>query len=208
MKTTKKVEEPKFNLIKKQDKFEIREYEQGFVFAEVIKKNNRKSALYESFVILSEYIFTKHEFVKTCQNDLIKEYKSISMTAPVIQYMYNQENNQENQEINDLSIENNDQTWGVRFIMPSEFNINPKALPTPKTTEINIIDQTGSQKFLCLLFNGNANNQVILEKIYELKNFIKINSIKTKNNNIYISFYNPPWTIPSLKRNELWIEIE
>jgi hypothetical protein len=65
------IETPRFNIVQKDGKFEIREY-QEYINASVEIESDYKSAINEGFRILADYIFGNNR-AKT----------SISMTAPV-----------------------------------------------------------------------------------------------------------------------------
>ncbi|MBM4317837.1 MAG: heme-binding protein [Deltaproteobacteria bacterium] len=71
--STMAYEEPKYSVLKKWDKIEIRQYE-SYLVAETLVQGNRETSGKTGFKLLASYIFGKNQ-----------DHKTISMTAPVIQ---------------------------------------------------------------------------------------------------------------------------
>ena len=57
-------------------------------------------------------------------------------------------------------------------------------------------------------FNGRNEEDNILKHEKKLLKFMEINSIFVHDENPEYAFYNPPWTLPVLRRNEVMIEIK
>lgn len=185
-KTNYNLEKAEFKIVKKENDFEVREYDE-IIFAQTQKTSTRKEAMYMGFRSLF---------------DFIKKNK-IPMTVPVFQ----QQSPEDFFEINEKSIQDPQKTWLIRFVMPKNFE-NFNITENFQSSEVSIFKQK-KKKFLVLEFSGNATNQKILHKIHEIKDFMEKNSLKPKNGNeIIIAFYNSPWTLPFLKKNEILIEIE
>ncbi len=194
MNKNSQAKEPSFNLIKKDGDFEIRKYP-ALIFAETKKIGTRKEAMNSGFKTLASYIFTKHQIK---EGDEMKMEK-IPMTIPVLAFA-------ENFEINETSIIDGSNSWIIRFVMPEGKELS--WFPKSQTPEIQIF-QEESKQFLCLKFHGFPTNKEIIEKISEIKDFSQKHSIKIKDpKKVILAFYNPPWDIPFLKRNEIMIEID
>lgn len=96
-----------------------------------------------------------------------------------------------------------DKGWIVSFTMPTSYNID--TLPRPVNEAINIKEIPG-KKMAVITFNGRSEKKNILKHENKLLEFLNKNSFKYDKNTIY-AFYNPPWTLPVLKKNEVMFEI-
>ena len=108
----------------------------------------------------------------------------IKMTAPVIQQPF-------------------DKGWRVSFVMPSTFSID--TLPQPINNKI-AIKQIPENKMAVITFNGKNEEKNISNHEAILMDFITKNNLKCDKIPIY-AFYNPPWTLPILRKNEIMFEI-
>ena len=106
------------------------------------------------------------------------------MTAPVIQ-------------------EGNGKLWKVRFIMPSQYTLD--TLPKPNNASVKIV-QLPARRFAVIRFSGVPDNEDLKERTEQLIDWLKKQNLKTMGEPVY-AFYNPPWTLPFFRRNEVMIEI-
>lgn len=180
------VEQPKYTIEYKERNIQIRLYEPVIV-AEVSVEGNREEAIGMGFRILADYIFGNNTSKqKIAMTSPVKEQKSekIAMTSPVTQQM-----------------ENN--LWNIQFVMPSEYSVNSLPIPNNKNIKIKKID---SSNFVVIKFNGKNEKKNISKHEHKLMEFIKKKKLLSKGAPVY-AFYNPPWTLPVLRRNEIMIEI-
>ena len=89
--------------------------------------------------------------------------------------------------------------WKISFMMPSNYNMNN--LPLPKDSAIDIHEQK-SHSYVVIRFSGFNSEENLTKNESLLSSYIKTNKINVIGNPIY-AFYNPPWTIPFFKRNEI-----
>ena len=183
-------EEPEFKIILKDGQIEIREYTPKII-AQVKVFGDFDDASSKGFKILADYIFG---------NNKSKDGNSkIEMTAPVEMESLPQKINM----TKPLLTEGNDNTWIVSFIMPNEFTL--ATLPKPNNKSIKILSLP-IQKYAVIVFSGLVRESSYLEKEKLLNQFIKKEKLKTFGE-IKIARYNPPWTLPFFRRNELMIKI-
>ena len=183
------VNEPKYTVISSEENIEIREYIPILV-AQVLVEGERKSAISKGFRILADYIFGNNEGrekISMTAPVIQQEGEKISMTAPVIQ-----------QESSDSF------HWYVRFVMPSEYTID--TLPRPKNTQIVIIP-IPSKRYAVIRFSGFPTEKVLKKNLSVLEQYTIAKQVHGIGKPIY-AFYNPPWTLPFLRRNEIMIELE
>ena len=181
-----KVEQPKYEVILSQGDIEIRNYNQ-MTTAEVAIDGKRKEAIKSGFKILAGYIFGDN-----------KLREDIAMTAPVRQ--------QSNKKISMTTPVRQRKVcgrWKISFILPSQYSISTIPIPNHKDISIEKID---SKKYAVIKFSGINSDQNIHFYESKIKNYLLENRIQTVSSPIY-AFYNPPWTMPFLRRNEIMIEV-
>lgn len=179
----KDVKTPEYSLSKKQGNIEIRTYPPLLV-AEVTTQGSRKEAINQGFKILANFIFGEN-IKMTAPVVQQASSQKIKMTAPVIQKPVG--NNQ----------------WQIRFIMPSHYTL--KSLPTPKDPRIKVYLQP-SEKVVVIRFSGRMTKRNLKHHLEILQNYIQQNNLNIKGKAIY-AFYNPPFTLPFIRRNEIMFEL-
>lgn len=181
-----KVENPQYKVLSKENNIEIREYS-PIIIAEVNVTGDRKEAVNKGFRILADYIFGNNTVKAKISMTAPVQQKSnekISMTAPVTQKGENNE-------------------WQVSFIMPKKYTL--ETLPKPNNEAVKI-KEIGSKKYIAVIFSGFASAKNIQKNQQILDSYILKNKIKNNSKIIY-AFYNPPWTLPFMRRNEIMYEI-
>ena len=200
-------EEPEFSLIKKEGDFEIRSYAPKII-AEVKVKGSYDDATSAGFKLLADFIFgnntsTNNESSKiemTAPVISSIENKKIAMTAPVISSIENKKIAMTAPVIS----EKNEHAWLISFVMPSEYSLDN--LPRPNNTSIKIIAKD-SETYAVIIFSGLVRESSFNEKIDLLNKYIIKNNYEL-DGNVQIARYDPPWTLPFLRRNELLIKIK
>tara|TARA_B100000795_G_C22776618_1_gene430297 strand:+ start:151 stop:768 length:618 start_codon:yes stop_codon:yes gene_type:complete len=184
-------EEPEFKLTFKDSNFEIREYAPK-ILAQVNVQGDFNRASSKGFKVLANYIFGNNISVDgsskidmTAPVVMEPVSKKIEMTAPVITEGENEE-------------------WIVSFVMPKEYTL--KTLPKPNNKNISITSLP-KEKFAVIIFSGLVRESNYNEQIKLLKNFIITKNLKTIMP-FQIARYNPPWTLPFFRRNELMIRVD
>lgn len=177
------VENPDYKVITSHDNIEIRDYA-PMILAEVEVSGERKPAIREGFKVLADYIFGNNISNKTASvtNELSEK---MAMTAPVTQEQHRDK-------------------WKVRFVMPKKYSL--ETLPKPKSKEVVLISLP-ARRFVVIRFSGLTDDANIQQHKEELNAYILAEKLKTVGEPIF-AFYNPPWTLPFLRRNEVMIEID
>jgi DNA gyrase inhibitor GyrI len=181
------VEQPDYKVVTSQENIEIRVYP-PMILAEVEVSGERKQAIREGFEILADYIFGNNTFNKNIEmtapvtNELSEK---MAMTAPVLQ-------------------EQHMDKWKVRFVMPKKYSF--ETLPKPNSKKVTLIPLP-ARRFAVIRFSGLADNESIKLHTEELKAYIVAEKLNPIGGTV-LAFYNPPWTIPFLRRNEVMIEVD
>ncbi len=180
------VEQPKYRVILSDKNIELREYA-PMLLAEVEVSGERKEAIKQGFKMLADYIFgnnvskTKMEMTAPVTSELNEK---LAMTAPVMQ-------------------QGQGDKWKVRFVMPAGYTLD--TLPKPNSSSVNLIS-IPAKRFVVIHFSGLAAEDNIQLHTEELKAYISEQNLKTIGSPV-LAFYNPPWTLPFLRRNEVMIEV-
>ncbi len=180
------VEKPDYKVIQTERNIEIRQYE-PMIIAEVEVDGKREDAIREGFRLIADYIFGNN----TVQRD-------IAMTAPVQQ--------QESQKIAmtaPVQQQSTGRSWQISFVMPSKYSM--ETLPEPKNDRVRL-KEIMTKKFVVIKFSGTNSNENVTEHENQLMKYIESNQIKIIDSPKY-AFYNAPWTLPFMRRNEVMIEI-
>ena len=93
--------------------------------------------------------------------------------------------------------------WRVSFIMPAKYNL--QNIPKPKDSRIKL-KEIPKQKFIVIRFSGRSSDANIKKYQDKLIEYTTENRITLSGKPKY-AFYNPPWTLPFLRRNEIMFEI-
>ena len=181
------VETPDYQVVESQDNIEIRRYE-PMIIAEVLMDGEREDAIRVGFRLLADYIFG---------NNTMKQ--NIAMTAPVQQ--------QESGKIAmtaPVQQQSTGDSWKVSFIMPSRYNM--ETLPKPGNKSITL-KEVPAKQFVAITFSGTSYDENVKEHEIKLMEYVEANNLSVTGFPKY-AFYNPPWTLPPMRRNEVMIEIE
>lgn len=180
------VETPNYIVSSKSGNLEIREYGPTIV-AEATVEGERDQAIQRGFRIIADYIFGNNlSSTKVAMTAPVIQQSSekIAMTAPVIQQAKGT-------------------SWNVRFVMPSKYTI--ETLPKPVNPQVALIEVPAT-RFAVIRFSGFA-GQVLLDKQEALlRAFMAERSLVAASLPQY-AYYNAPWTLPFMRRNEIMIEI-
>ena len=184
------VDEPEFNLTFKDNNLEIREYAPK-ILAQVSVKGKFDEASSKGFKLLADFIFG---------NNISTDGSSkIDMTAPVVMEPVS--------EVIDMTApvitEGINNEWIISFIMPKEYTLD--TLPKPNNKNITITS-LAVEKYAVIVFSGLVRKSNYDEQVSLLEKFILKRKLKTIGQ-VQIARYNPPWTLPFFRRNELMIRI-
>lgn len=181
------VQIPQYQVLESHQTIEVREYS-PMIIAEVRVSGDRKEAIGNGFRLLVDYIFGKNRVNKTISMTAPvqqEESKKIAMTAPVQQ-------------------EADGKDWVISFVMPSEYTL--ETLPEPLNEKVKLT-QVPSKRFVVIRFSGTASEKNLTTNENKLKDYIQGANLVPLGVLKY-AFYNPPWTLPPLRRNEIMIEIK
>ncbi len=185
--------EPKFDLLEKSDHYELRQYH-PMIIAEVLVDGDMDQASGKGFRLIADYIFGNNQsksgqsakIAMTAPVTLQPKSEKIAMTAPV-------------------KMASESGKWRVHFVMPAEYTMD--TLPTPNNSQV-ILRQIPARKVAVLHFSGLVNAEKSTQKTKELLNWMATKKLQASTAEPELARYNPPWTLPFLRRNEIMIQYE
>lgn len=181
------VEQPKYSVLEASKSIQIRSYT-PMIVARVTVTGDRQSAMRKGFKQLANYIFgnnTQRAKISMTGPVSAHQNEKIPMTAPVTQY-------------------GKQDVWVVQFMMPAGYTL--KSLPRPNNPHVTL--HTVLEKhFVVIRFSGRNRSSNLEKHLHALEGYMVQRHLKAVSEPIY-AFYNPPWTLPFLRRNEILIEIK
>lgn len=184
------VETPAYEVVEQEGSQEIRSYPPHIV-AKTRVKGDYTQAQRQGFKILAAYIFGANE-----------KKKKLPMTSPVIQ-----EKNNESQRIAmtaPVSLVADKDAWEVTFVMPSQYRLVD--LPIPSDTRV-VLEEIPSKLMASIRYSGGRGVERNSQKAEELKQWLKTKNTYSIFKGPSSAGYDPPWTLPFFRRNEIHFEL-
>ncbi|OZE40023.1 MULTISPECIES: heme-binding protein [unclassified Rhodococcus (in: high G+C Gram-positive bacteria)] len=181
-------EEPPHTSRRLTDAVEIRRYSPR-IAAQTTVDADGDEARQEGFRRLARYIFGgnggKQKVAMTAPvSQSPAGSKKIAMTAPV------------------SSTPGND-GWVVRFFMPAEWTMD--TLPTPDDDRVTLVE-VPAETVAVLRFSGGRSRDDVEPQMAALTEALRAHGIEMLGEPM-TWFYDPPWTLPPLRRNEVVVAI-
>ena len=174
------LEEPKYQILKSNKKYEIRKYNDRLA-AEVTYSNEDSGFRY-----LFNYISGENSTAeKVSMTVPVTQSVKIDMTAPVTQ------TKKEGKMV-------------MQFFLPSEFSL--KTAPKPTNNRVSLVILEGSV-YAVLKYSGRLTNKNFIKHYKELINQLNKDKIAFIEPAIRATF-NGPFTLPILRRNEIMMKIK
>ena len=184
--------EPDYSAEKLTRTVEIRHYGARLV-AETTVAAGEAAARNTGFRRLARYIFGANH-----------ANEKIAMTAPVVQ----QSGNKQGEKIAmtaPVSLESaGDGEWVIRFFMPADKSL--KSLPKPNDAEVRLVN-VPPQTVAVRRFTGSPTRRAVASQTAELMNTLRDIGFEAVDTPA-AWFYDPPWTVPALRRNEIAVSVQ
>lgn len=198
------VEESRYTVVSKNKKKEIRKYEKMIV-ASTIVTGEYKDAQNKAFRVLAGYIFGKNkskpEIAMTAPVQQAKSEK-VAMTAPV----------RVSEEISMTApvqvskAGESDKVWKMSFMMPSKYK-RIQDLPEPESDKITF-EEIPEKYMAAIRFTWLTSEKKNLRKSKELLKWLEREAKYSARSKPTYAGYDPPWTIPFLRRQEILVEVD
>jgi len=171
------IEEPKFEVILSEGQYEVRRYA-PMLIAETLADGDMDEASNKGFRVIADFIFGNNQMADASS-------EKIAMTAPVT--VESQSNNE----------------WRVNFVMPSRYTL--ETIPKPKNSAVRL-KEISSKTFVVLKYSGFNTIAKVEAKTQEAKEWALQKNFKIIGTP-QLSRYDPPWTLPMFRRNEIMVEV-
>ncbi|XP_051113657.1 heme-binding-like protein At3g10130, chloroplastic [Andrographis paniculata] len=192
------LETVEFKVLRRNDDYEIREVESYYIAETTMpgKYGFDFTGASQSFNVLAEYLFGKNT-----------KQKQMEMTTPV--FTRRTQPDGEKMDMTTPVITTKDEdlgNWKMSFVMPSKYGAN---LPLPKESSVTI-KEVPKRVVAVVAFAGFVTDQEVERRETVLRNSLKNDPefcIK-EGASVEVAQYNPPFTLPFNRRNEIALEVE
>jgi hypothetical protein len=195
MESAMAIEEPKYEVRTSQAPFELRHYAPTLI-AQTIVEGDMDAASNKGFRLIADFVFGNNlaadseqaaKIAMTAPVTVEPQSSKIAMTAPV-------------------TIEpqlGSAQQWRIHFVMPSQYTL--ATIPKPKNSAVTL-HELPSKYFVVHRYSGFNTVARVQEKTDEALAWAKQQSLKVVGTP-QLSRYDPPWTLPMFRRNEIMVEV-
>jgi hypothetical protein len=181
--TMRGVKTPSYTVLSKDGAFETRRYA-PMLIATVTVSGARDHSISQGFRQLAAYIFGDNQSAgkKIAMTSPVMQApaEKLAMTSPVIQ-------------------QGADNQWQVQFVMPSSYRLS--TLPKPNNPNIHL-REIKAHTALAFRFSGRASNARLHRFEQRFIKYVRAHQFNLSSPVRY-AFYNPPWTLPFFRRNEI-----
>jgi hypothetical protein len=184
-------EEPKYNVIETSGDYELRTYA-PMVVAETLVEGSLDDASSAGFKRIADYIFGNN-------TSRAGGSEKISMTAPVT--MAPKAKSEKINMTAPVTMQQKEGQWRMYFVMPSQYSLD--TLPTPNNPAVKL-RELPANRVAVIRFSGLAGEEKTAKKTAELLDWLKTKQI-TPLGEPELARYNPPWTLPFFRRNEVLV---
>jgi hypothetical protein len=194
------IEEPRYEVLVSDGPFEIRHYAPMLV-AETFVDGNLDAASSKGFRLIADFIFGNNQLQGSDQKSKIAMTapvtveplsSKIAMTAPVTVAP-------QSADVRPESV----QRWRIHFVMPSTYTL--ETIPKPKNDAVRLREIP--EKYFAVHKYSWLNTQSrVHQKTQEILQWTQQRSLQVLGAP-QLARYDPPWTVPMLKRNEIMVEV-
>ena len=184
------IEEPAYTVVQKTDVFEVRQYA-PYLVAEVVVPGPASEAGSQGFKLLGGYIFGKNKGERklemtapVTQTPISSAPIKLEMTAPVTQAA----------------------TPGgflVQFVMPKGYTL--ATLPEPLDAQVKL-REVASNRMAVIRFSGSWSQSTYDKNLQTLRQALAAAGQATNGEPVF-SRFNGPFSLPFLRRNEIWLTL-
>jgi hypothetical protein len=195
MESAMAIEEPKYEVRISQAPFELRHYAPTLI-AQTIVEGDMDEASNKGFRLIADFIFGNNlaanseqaaKIAMTAPVTVEPQSSKIAMTAPVTM----------EPQLGSA------QQWRIHFVMPSQYTM--ANIPKPKNSAVTL-HELPSKYFVVHRYSGFNTVARVQDKTNEALAWAKQQALKVVGTP-QLSRYDPPWTLPMFRRNEIMVEV-
>ena len=194
------IEEPHYDVIVSQAPFELRHYAPTLI-AQTIVEGDMDAASNKGFRLIADFIFGNNlaagseqaaKIAMTAPVTVEPQSSKIAMTAPVTI-----------EPQSDATSVASAKQWRIHFVMPSQYTL--ANIPKPNNSAVTL-HEVPRKYFVVHRYSGFNTMARVQEKTDETLAWAKQQSLKVVGTP-QLSRYDPPWTLPMFRRNEIMVEV-
>ncbi|KAL5740055.1 hypothetical protein ACOSQ2_029235 [Xanthoceras sorbifolium] len=190
------LETVKYKVLSRSNQYEIREVESYFIAETMMpgKTGFDFNGASQSFNVLAEYLFGKNT-----------KKEKMEMTTPVLTRKADGEKMEMTTPVISKRLQDQEK-WQMSFVMPAKYGAD---LPLPKDPSVRI-KEVPSKVVAVIAFSGFVTDEEVKRQEFKLRNALKDDKqfqVK-KGASVEVAQYNPPFTLPFTRRNEIALEVE
>jgi hypothetical protein len=182
------IDEPTYTVVQTTDVFEVRQYA-PYLVAEVVVPGPVNEAGSQGFSLLGGYIFGKN-----------KGERKLEMTAPVTQQAAPPVKLEMTAPVTQAATPGG---FLVQFVMPKGYTL--ATLPEPLDARVKLREVPG-HRVAVIRFSGSWSQSTYDEQLQKLRSALAAAGMATVGEPVS-SRYNSPFTLPFLRRNEIWLNL-
>ncbi|KAI9152934.1 hypothetical protein LWI28_003213 [Acer negundo] len=196
------VETPSYEVVQSSPDYEIRKYTPSVVAEVTYDPSQFKGDKDGGFTVLANYI-------GALGNPQNTKPEKIAMTAPVITKSSSESGSEKiamtAPVVTKGGGEGEKKTVTMQFLLPAKY-VKAEEAPKPVDERV-VIREEGERKYGVVKFGGVATEEVVEEKVDKLKKSLERDGFSVVGE-FLLARYNPPWTLPPFRTNEIMIPVE
>ena len=185
------IDEPAYAVVQTTDVFEVRQYA-PYLVAEVVVPGPVSEAGNQGFSLLGGYIFGKN-----------KGERKLEMTAPVTQTALPPAPPVKLEMTAPVTQAATAGGFLVQFVMPKGYTL--ATLPEPLDARVKLREVPGN-RVAVIRFSGSWSQSTYEEQLQKLRSALAAAGMATAGEPVS-SRYNSPFSLPFLRRNEIWLSL-
>lgn len=185
------IDEPAYAVVQTTDVFEVRQYA-PYLVAEVVVPGPVSEAGNQGFSLLGGYIFGKN-----------KGERKLEMTAPVTQTALPPAPPVKLEMTAPVTQAATAGGFLVQFVMPKGYTL--ATLPEPLDARVKLREVPGN-RVAVIRFSGSWSQSTYEEQLQKLRSALAAAGMTTAGEPVS-SRYNSPFSLPFLRRNEVWLNL-
>ncbi len=184
-------EQPAYQVVERQgDTIEVRRYPPRVAAEATVEGATDTAGRNAAFRLLFDYISGANRAAAsidmTTPVETARTSAKIAMTVPV------------------ETARSDEEGMRMRFFLPAAYNA--ESTPQPRDPRVRIVDLP-EQTVAVLRFSGSRSEEAVADKTVELLRALETTPWRPASAPIAY-FYDPPWTLPFLRRNEVAVTVE
>ena len=198
------IEEPKYEIVSEEGAFQVRRYPPVLI-AETFVDGDMDEASNKGFRLIADFIFGNN----TAPNATLGGSEKIAMTTPVtIEPVSQKIEMTAPVTIEPVQVSSEKMStanrWRIHFVMPSSYTL--ASLPRPNNNKVAIREVPGAT-YAVLTYSGFNFLSNVQARTDELMAWVKSKKMEVLQSP-QLARYNPPWTLPMFRRNEIMVEVK